>query len=236
MSTFGPSSSSYTYSWAPPQVERGRFTTSPRELLNIGVAFIVLTFDFILIIGLGGLVSGAGLGSLGSIPLEIVLACAGIAGTAFVCHEMAHKVAAERQGYWAEFRWSPMGLVFSIFTAFFGFLFALPGATVVNGMADVRQWGRTAVAGPASNLVFAGIFYAATVATWYAGSSVWFWLLLLAYFNAYFAAFNLIPFGPLDGAKVMRWSSGVWAVAFSIAAVGAAVCAISIYLIGRPLV
>jgi Zn-dependent protease len=235
VSGFGPRPGSYAYSWTPAEPARRGFTTSPREILNIAVAFAVLTFDFVLIIGVGGLASGAGLGSLTSIPLEIVLACVGIAGTAFVCHEMAHKVAAERMGYWAEFRWSPMGLVFSLFTSLFGFLFALPGATVVSGMADVRQWGRTAIAGPATNLAFAGIFYAATLTLWSVGNTLWFWLLLVAYFNAWFAAFNLIPFGLLDGAKVLRWSSAVWGIAFAIAAVGAAVCLASIYLVHAPI-
>lgn len=233
MSYTVPSSGTYSYSWTPTPT-RG-FHTSPREVAEISVAFLVLTFDFVLIMWVGGLFSGFGLGVLGSVPLTVVLAAAGISFTAFVCHEMAHKISAQRHGYWAEFRWYPVGLLLSIFTAYIGFLFAAPGATVVGGMGSVREWGRTSFAGPASNLGFAALFYAGSVGLWYAGSDLWFWLILVAYFNAFFAAFNMIPFGPLDGAKVLRWNSGVWAAGFAIAAVAAALCWVSIYLVGAPI-
>jgi Zn-dependent protease len=235
VSQYGPGATSYSYSWAPTQPERGRLSTSPREVLHIGVAFVVLTLDFVLILYVGGLFSADPFAVFGSQYLAVALVAAGIASTAFVCHELAHKISAQRQGYWAEFRWSPLGLVFSLITAYIGFLFALPGATVVGGMADARQWGRTSLAGPASNMSFAAVFYVAAVVTWYAGSVFWFWLLIIAFFNVYFAAFNLIPFGPLDGAKVLRWNSGIWGVAFAIAAIGAAVCAIGLYVTGRPI-
>ncbi len=226
----------YSYSWAPSQPETGRVTTSPTELLHISVAFLVLTFDFVLILYVGGLITGFRFSAFGSGPLTALLTAAGLAFTAFVCHELAHKVSAQRNGYWAEFRWSPMGLAFSVFTAYLGFLFAAPGATVVGGMGDVRQWGRTSLAGPLANLGFAGAFYASSVAAWWTGSGLFFWLLLLAYFNTFFAAFNLVPLGPLDGAKVLRWSSVTWAVAFAVAAVFAAVCYLGLYYLGRPIV
>ena len=225
----------YTYSWAPAQPEPGHVTTSPTELLHIGVAFLVLTFDFVLILFVGGLITGFRFSAFGSVPLTAVLTAAGLAFTAFVCHELAHKVSAQRRGYWAEFRWSPMGLVFSVFTAYLGFLFAAPGATVVGGMGDIRQWGRTSLAGPLANLGFATIFYVSSTAAWLLGSSLFFWLLLLAYFNTFFAAFNLVPIGPLDGAKVLRWSTVAWAVSFVAAAVFAAVCYLGLYFLGRPI-
>jgi Zn-dependent protease len=231
----GTSPYTYTYTWAPAAPARGRLTTSPTELLHIGVAFLVLTFDFVLILYVGGLFSGIGFTALGSVPLAILLTSAGIAFTAFVCHELAHKISAQRHGYWAEFRWSLMGLAFSVFTSYFGFLFAAPGATVVHGMGDQREWGRTSLAGPVSNLAFGSVFYVAALATWSAGLAAFFWLLLLAYFNIWFAAFNLVPFGPLDGAKVFRWSAAVWVAAFAIAAAFAAVCFYGVYYLGRPL-
>jgi Zn-dependent protease len=225
----------YSYTWGPPQPETGHLTTSPTEVLHIGVAFLVLTFDFVLILYVGGLFTGFGFSTLGSVPLAVVLTAAGLAFTAFVCHEMAHKISAQRHGYWAEFRWSPMGLAFSVFTAYLGFLFAAPGATVVGGMGDVRQWGRTSLAGPLANLTFAGVFYLSSIVAWHLGSPLYFWLLLLAYFNTFFAAFNLVPIGPLDGAKVLRWSSLAWAVWFVVAAVFAAVCYLGTFYFQRPI-
>jgi Zn-dependent protease len=232
----GTGQSGYTYSWAPAQPESGRLSTSPKELLQIGVAFLVLTFDFVLILYVGGLFTGFGFSAFGSIPIAVVLTAAGLAFTAFVCHEMAHKISAQRHGYWAEFRWYPMGLAFSVFTAYLGFLFAAPGATVVGGMGDLRQWGRTSLAGPLANLGFATAFYVSSIAAWELHSAAFFWLLLLAYFNTFFAAFNLVPVGPLDGAKVLRWSSLAWAVSFLAAAVFAIACFLGIYYIGHPLV
>jgi Zn-dependent protease len=234
-STGGSPTYGYSYTWAPAQPQAGRLTTSPTEVLHIGVAFLVLTFDFVLILYVGGLFTGFGFSTLGSVPLAVVLTAAGLAGTAFVCHELAHKISAQRHGYWAEFRWSPMGLAFSVFTAYLGFLFAAPGATIVGGMGDLRQWGRTSLAGPLANLAFAGVFYVSAIAAWTLGSAVFFWLLLLAYFNTFFAAFNLVPVGPLDGAKVLRWNSLTWAVAFAVAAVFAAVCYLGTFYFDRPL-
>jgi Zn-dependent protease len=232
--TAGTSPYTYSYSWAPAQPSRGRLTTSPTELLHIGVAFLVLTFDFVLILYVGGLYSGLGFSALGSVPLAVLLTAAGAAFTAFVCHELAHKISAQRHGYWAEFRWSLMGLAFSVFTSYFGFLFAAPGATVVHGMGDTREWGRTSLAGPVSNLGFGSVFFVAALLSWHAGSSAYFWLLLLAYLNFWFAAFNLVPFGPLDGAKVFRWSAAIWASVFAVAAALAAVGFFSVYYLGRP--
>ncbi|MFO7773178.1 MAG: DUF951 family protein [Dehalococcoidia bacterium] len=34
-----------------------------------------------------------------------------------------------------------------------------------------------------------------------------------AYVNTWLALFNLIPFGPLDGAKIFRWNKGIWLAA-----------------------
>ena len=34
--------------------------------------------------------------------------------------------------------------------------------------------------------------------------------------NTWLAVFNLIPFGPLDGAKIFRWHKGVWLAAIAM--------------------
>jgi Zn-dependent protease len=117
-----------------------------------------------------------------------------------------------------------------------GFVFAAPGATMIGGMGDVREWGRTSLAGPAVNLVEAAAFlsaaYAAAAFGWGIG-----WvesLLVLAYLNAFWATFNLVPFGPLDGAKVWRWGHGIWVGAFIVAA-SVAVATFLVSVIGIPI-
>ncbi|MGA9840375.1 MAG: metalloprotease [Thermoplasmata archaeon] len=222
-----------TYSWSTTVPVARKVTTSRKELFQIGGAFVVLTLDFVLIFSGSGLL-GSGQAAYGFSLLELVLVAALTALTAFLAHELAHKVTAQRAGSWAEFRWSISGLAFSIFTAFLGFLFAAPGATVVGGMSDPDQWGRTALAGPAVNFVFGAAFYAGSVFAWYDGSSWFVVFLVLAFYNSWFGTFNLIPAGPLDGAKVLRWTKGGWAVAIVATGALTVLCGLALFYYGTP--
>lgn len=226
--TWTPSSS---YTFGPPPREAHRITTSATELLHLTVAFLVLTFDIALLllhIGLGTFYTAA--------PQLIFATEFGIAAalTGFLSHEIAHKIAAQRLGMWAEFRASVMGLVLSVVTAAIGFLFAAPGATVVDGYGDLDDWGRISIAGPAVNFVFGLVFLgtAEWASTLPAEGLLASALALLAFFNGWFAAFNLIPFGPLDGAKVWRWNHLLWAGAFAFAAILAVVSYIFVFIPG----
>lgn len=214
MSGWTPNASYWTGS--QPR-ERHRVTTSPTELVHLFVAYAVLSVDLLLIYGALHPASGAATVNVPLLVTGLPFALTA-ALTGFVAHEMAHKVSAQRHGFWAEFRMSPFGLVFSLATAFFGFLFAAPGATIIGGMGDVREWGRTSLAGPALNLVEGAGFFVAAVASWdlFHAGTAWAVLALLAFINGWFAAFNLIPVGPLDGAKVLRWNKGIWAVSFAV--------------------
>jgi Zn-dependent protease len=232
------SSGRYTYSvWTPAAPPLATHPTSRTELVHIAIAFLVLTFDLVVILSGRGLLLGTGsTGLFAPISVYFVLLAAAAALTGFIAHEMAHKLVARRLGYWAEFRMWPFGLFLSILTSLSGFLFAAPGATMVNGMdpRDVRGWGETSVAGPIANLLFATGFYAASLATFRLNSSVWGALLFLALINTLFATFNLLPLGPLDGAKVFRWSKGRWAVAFVVSAAFLGVCYAAFYSYGTP--
>ncbi|MHB1932410.1 MAG: zinc metalloprotease [Thermoplasmata archaeon] len=226
----GPQRFYYTYTTnQTTPVPAPGFHTSRVELQHILLAYVVLTVDLAIILNGDGVLSLAAASGSYSISWDVVVLAAVAALTGFLIHEMAHKYYAQRHGFWAEFRMSPFGLIFSLLTAFAGFLFAAPGATLVQGMTDLRSWGRTALAGPASNLLFAGAFLAGTFSVATLGSSS-FWvgaLALLTFFNAWFAAFNLIPFGPLDGAKVWRWSRPTWAGTMALSA-GLAILAFGI--------
>ena len=211
--------------------------TSPTEVVHIAFAFVVLTADLVIILSGRGLLEGGTLaGLLAPVPLFYALLAIAAGFTGLIAHEIAHKLAARRLGYWADFRIWPTGLLLSLATSLGGFLFAAPGATVVEGMdpTDVQGWGRVAVAGPVSNLFFAAGFYSASLATfgidWITSEA----LLFLAMINTLFATFNLLPIDPLDGAKVLRWGIGRWVVTFAVAVTTLAVAFTAFYSARSP--
>jgi Zn-dependent protease len=230
-------SGSYTYSWAPPQPRR-RITTSKTELLNLGVAYAVLTGGLLLVFS-GNTFLGSGFappGFTGISPTLIVISALA-ALTGFVAHEMAHKVVAQRLGFWAEFRASPYGLVMAGLTSILGFILAAPGATMVGGIgeSDRSGWGRTSLAGPMTNVTFSAIFYVASIVEFRLGSVLFEWLLVLAFINAWFGTFNLAPFGVLDGRKVFSWNPGIWAGAIAITITAMVFAVLALYIYGTPL-
>ena len=231
--TSGPT---YYYTWTTAPPVRTRIHTSRTELLHIGIAYVVLTFDLVLILTAAGFLYGQTASFVSRISVPLVLAAAGAALTGFVCHELAHKVVAQRHGFWAEFRLSVYGLVVSVITATIGFLWAAPGATLVGGMSEVDRsnWGRTSLAGPMSNAAFAAIFYIAAVGLELARNPYTIWILLLVFINGWFATFNLVPFGPLDGAKVFRWSRAIWIGAILICGAFAVLGYLAFFTYGSP--
>lgn len=135
------------------------------------------------------------------------------AGAGFLLHELAHKVVAQRLGYWAEFRASYDWLVIAVVSGLVGFLFAAPGAVQIRGRGlTERESGVIALAGPLTNLGLFALFLAASVGGGFVGYVAGFGMFI----NAFLAAFNLLPFGPLDGAKVLGWSKPVFAAAFLV--------------------
>ncbi len=231
-------SSTFSYTWTPstPLARQGRVTTSRTELMQIGIAYAVLSFCLLILLSGSSVLFGTGGSGLLSVTPVIVVVAAVAALTGFVAHEMAHKIVAQRLGFWAEFRLSPMGLFIALFTAFLGLLFAAPGATMVGGIssADRRNWGRTSLAGPLTNFGFGAVFYLGALGSYWFGSSLVGAFLLLAYINAWFGTFNLFPIGPLDGAKVFRWNAAIWIGSLLLVGAFAAVCYLAFFVYGTP--
>ena len=143
-----------------------------------------------------------------AIPFAFLLGLVAF-GPAFIIHELAHKFVAKYYGCWAEFRADPAGLRTGVMIAFFvGFLFMAPGAVMVAGNVNRRQNGIIALAGPFSNLILWGIglpFYVLFAET-ILGYVGLLWLVA----NAILGAFNMLPFGPLDGRKIKNWSEPIF--------------------------
>jgi Zn-dependent protease len=196
---------------------------SGRELRDLGAAWLALGIAFTFFFR-RDLVFGL---LYGVFPIEtaiVVLALSmGTVGVGFLLHELAHKVVAIRFGQIAEFRADYTMLAVAIGAGLAGFLFAAPGA-VYHGGRDItsRQSGLIAVAGPLTNIALAAVFlplllFPADGIVYQAGQ-------LGVSVNLILAAFNMIPFGPLDGRKVFRWSILAFGVTFIIS-VGLAIAA-----------
>lgn len=167
--------------------------------------------------------------------LMVVLVAIGIG---FIVHELAHKAVSQNYGCWAEFRiWTP-GLVIAIATAvlsFGNFLFFAPGAvhTLPTRELTAKEKGFISAAGPVANLalavVFLGLFLLRHTFGLFGDITMHldiFGLTFKSYpyniftslgrlgfqLNLWLAAFNLIPFSPLDGAEVYKWSKLAWGI------------------------
>ena len=144
----------------------------------------------------------------------------------FVSHELGHKFVAQRYGCSATYKMWPMGLFLGIITGFLGgIIFAAPGAVVISPYSKKRfafhvatlgrkEIGHIGIAGPAVNLV---IGFISLVAFFIYSSSI---LAAIAQISFFLALFNLIPFGPLDGRKVINWNKYFWAISAGLAIVG----------------
>jgi len=131
--------------------------------------------------------------------------------TAFFFHEMSHKFMAQKYGLWAEYRMFPQGLILSFIIGLLtGFVFAAPGAVMFQGGSRSFETGKIAAAGPLANIVltlitlplYLFVFFETNII----GDIFWF----ISYINIFLAIFNLLPFGPLDGTKIIRWNATMW--------------------------
>ena len=176
------------------------------ELLKAWSA-VSLAFAILLSDGLSGLFTFHFL-------LMIVVAAITV-GIGFLLHELAHKYLAQQYGCWAEFRSDGKMLLFMIALSFFGFIFAAPGAVVIHGTVDRVRHGRISLAGPATNIVLAILFWFLSVILPEAlalFSSYGFMI------NSWLGLFNMLPFWQFDGAKVFAWNKIVFSFVIGIAA------------------
>ena len=218
----------------PVELHKGKlwhFSDEEKHHLFYATAAFTVALGIAMATGLGGLLSVDFSNELGItaalflISMPVMLFAV---GPAFILHEIGHKIVAKKYGCWAEFRADPGGLKFGIMlVALTGILFMAPGAVMVAGLVTRRQNGHIAIAGPLVNftlfgfgIIFGGLVLGIAGAEEYAnnqlgfisdgainlkamlGGVVYWWI----FANLGLGFFNLIPFGPLDGAKVKDWN------------------------------
>ena len=134
--------------------------------------------------------------------------------TGFLLHELAHKWMAQQYGCWAEYRGNKNGLYFAlVMSALTGWLLAAPGAVMVSGRITDRQNGIIAAVGPITNIVIALIILPVYILTDLMEGPITIINELARFIvliNLILAGFNMIPFQPLDGSKVIVWSKGAY--------------------------
>ncbi len=202
-----------------PQPPRRGVHFSRTELTQLGVAILALSAAFT-IVTLNPIYGGNAFLDYFTSPVFGVgfffLAALVSVGSGVGLHEIMHKVTANRYGHWAEFRYSLRGLGMAFLFALLGFLFGAPGATYIAGMVTPEQNGKISAAGPLTNIVLGVAFFTLLILLMPLAETVF--LAFLAYLlfeiaasvNLILAGFNMIPFMPLDGAKVWQWSKAVW--------------------------
>lgn len=182
-------------------------SNSLREIIHLVASLLVLTIAF----------------TYPNLDPEMMAIVAFGVGTGFILHELAHKFTAQRYGYVADYEASPMGLLLAIgLKVFTGIVFAAPGAVMIRsrryfyGQEDqypdstAMEFAYISVSGAVVNLMLAIIFV--TVSLFIKDPLISKTLSWSAFINVFLAGFNMIPFGPLDGEKVWRYSPVLWGV------------------------
>jgi Zn-dependent protease len=196
----------------------GKF--SRLEINHLLISMTVLTFVFALLITRNNVIYGLMYGfNFSILPYGLLLSFLGIV-TAFFFHEISHKLMAQKHGLWAEYRMYPQGLRLAILLGIFTpFVFAAPGAVMFRGGSRNYETGLIAIAGPLSNIIIALITYPLYLFVLFEESFIGQIVGFICLINAFLATFNLLPFGPLDGVKVIRWNATVWIIMLIISIV-----------------
>jgi len=198
----------YSVTYVPVEpLNNGKVHFSVKEVQHLTIAaLLVMGIAISLIIFPGFRIS---------VNPTIIAALATTLVVSFFTHEMAHKITAQKHGFWAEFRLTFMGAILTLFSIMSPYFKVIsPGAVIVSGLADKESLGKVSIAGPSTNIVLSAAFFATSFVS--AENALAPIFLFGAAFNAWIALFNLIPLGILDGFKVFAWNKRIWISTFVI--------------------
>ena len=196
------------------------FKQEVKELIMADLA-LTLAFSLVMIGGIGSLAYSLG-AFLYFIPISFIAV-----SLSFILHEMMHKFIAEKYGAIAAFRTSPYGLAITLLSSFFGFLFGIPGATIIyTNSFTRREDGIVSIAGLLTNfaiflfsliigLLFFPHFLSTILLTFstnnvYKLSFIQNTLNMILFISIVVAFFNMLPIFPLDGSKILGWSKPIY--------------------------
>ena len=177
---------------------RPRFRFYPGELKEMGIALLVLTISFFILISPLPFRLPSPMVALYYILISFTAVL-----TAFFVHEMSHKFIAIKYGYPAAFRKWNLGLIIALLSSFFGIIFAAPGAVYIYGYPSRRENGIISSAGPVSNIIIGFIFLFLSFVTKHFIALLFF--RYIAQLNFFLSFFNLLPIPPMDGLKILTW-------------------------------
>ncbi|MEK6949941.1 MAG: hypothetical protein AABX34_06985 [Nanoarchaeota archaeon] len=182
----------------------GKIHTSETEIRDLIKAWIAISIAFAIVMR----------GSLNLNFYQVFIVSAITVGTGFLLHELGHKFVAQRYGCFAEFRSFDQMLVLAILMSFLGFVFAAPGAVMIQGPVGRGRNGKISAAGPIVNLILAAIFFAFL----FLGLSGILKAIALYGFviNSWLALFNMIPIGNFDGVKILAWDKSIYGVIVAV--------------------
>lgn len=193
----------YTVSYTPPIPKLFQFSST--EIRHLALSALLVMAVGLSIVFYGSL-------DIPNKP-EILVILAIVFTLTFLLHELAHKLSAQHFGLWAEFRLTLFGALITAFSIFFPFFKIIsPGAVMIAGSIDKKTAGKTAIAGPLTNIMLSTIIL--MFALYPLDQGIKTVVMLSAAWNAWIALVNLIPFGVLDGVKVLMWNKAVWSTAF----------------------
>lgn len=177
------------------------------ELQQLIIAWLVLSFCF----------SVRYLFASDQFPLYFIISLITL-GLGFIGHELSHRFVARNFGCWAEFRLWPLGLIMAVAFALISggtMIFAAPGAVYIVPRHNElgygigrRENGLISLSGPLANIIVGLFFFMLRDFGGLLGNigSIGFIV------NFWLAAFNLIPFGMMDGRKIFAWNPIIWAL------------------------